>query len=53
MIQSRNHPERYAIIAGNGHFPFLVLEAAHDQGIKPLVVAIKEEASPEALNAGE
>ncbi len=47
MIQPGNHSERYAIIAGNGHFPFLVLEAAHDQGIKPLVVAIKEEASPE------
>jgi len=38
---------RYAIIAGNGSFPFLVLEAARDQGIQPLVVAIKEEASPE------
>jgi DUF1009 family protein len=37
---------RYAIIAGNGRFPFLVLEAARDQGIDPLVVAIKEEASP-------
>ena len=39
--------DRYAIIAGNGHFPFLVLEAARDQGIDPLVVGIKEEASPE------
>jgi len=39
--------ERYAIIAGNGHFPFLVLEAAREQGIDPLVVGIKEEASPE------
>src|SRR5438093_1674337 len=39
--------ERYAIIAGNGHFPFLVLDAARDQGINPLIVAIKEEASPE------
>jgi len=38
-------PDRYAIIAGNGHFPFLVLEAARDQGIDPLVVGIKEEAS--------
>ncbi len=47
MTQPANHLERYAIIAGNGHFPFLVLEAAHDQGIKPLVVAIKEEASLE------
>jgi hypothetical protein len=39
--------DRYAIIAGNGRFPFLVLEAARDQGIDPLVVGIKEEASPE------
>ena len=39
--------DRYAIIAGNGRFPFLVLEAAQDQGIQPLVVGIKEEASPE------
>ena len=38
---------RYAIIAGNGSFPFLVLEAARGQGIDPLVIAIKEEASPE------
>jgi DUF1009 family protein len=38
---------RYAIIAGNGSFPFLVLDAARDQGIQPVVVAIKEEASPQ------
>jgi hypothetical protein len=38
---------RYAIVAGNGSFPFLVLEAARDQGIDPLVVAIQEETSPE------
>ena len=39
--------DRYAVIAGNGGFPFLVLEAAHHQGIEPLVVAIQEEASPD------
>ncbi|MEJ2007839.1 MAG: UDP-2,3-diacylglucosamine diphosphatase LpxI [Acidobacteriota bacterium] len=39
--------DRFAIIAGNGRFPFLVLDAAHDRGIDPLVVAIKEEAFPE------
>jgi UDP-2,3-diacylglucosamine hydrolase len=38
---------RYAVIAGNGSFPFLVLDAARDQGIEPLVVAIKEETLPE------
>ncbi len=47
MTEQCDPESRYAIIAGNGHFPFLVLEAAHDQGIKPLVVAIKEEASAE------
>ena len=39
--------DRYAVIAGNGRFPFLVLEAARGQGIEPLVVAIQEEASPD------
>jgi len=39
--------DHYAIIAGNGRFPFLVLEAAVQRGIDPLVVAIKEEAFPE------
>jgi DUF1009 family protein len=39
--------DRYAIIAGNGRFPFLVLEEARREGIEPLVVAIQEEASPE------
>lgn len=39
--------DRYAIIAGNGRFPFLVLDAAVERGIDPLVVAIKEEALPE------
>jgi len=47
MNAPSNTPARFAIIAGNGSFPFLVLEAAHDQGIDPLVVAIREEASPE------
>ena len=47
MSQSAISGPRYAIIAGNGSFPFLVLEAARNQGIDPLVVAIKEEAWPE------
>jgi UDP-2,3-diacylglucosamine hydrolase len=42
--------DRYAVIAGNGQFPFLVLEGAQAQGITPLVVAIREEASSD-LNA--
>jgi len=47
MSQPANAAPRYAIIAGNGSFPFLVLEAARDQGIQPVVVAIEEEASPQ------
>lgn len=44
---------RLAVIAGNGRFPFLVLEAAKDQGLDPIVFAIKEEASPDlAREAG-
>lgn len=45
MTQSQTG--RLAIIAGNGTFPFLVLEGARRQGINPIVFAIKEEASPE------
>jgi UDP-2,3-diacylglucosamine hydrolase len=39
--------DRLAIVAGNGRFPFLVLDAAREQGLDPFVVAIKEETSPE------
>jgi len=35
------------LIAGNGRFPFLVLEGARSQGIEMAVIALKEEASPE------
>lgn len=38
---------RVGLIAGNGRFPFLVLEAARSQGIDIVVAAIKEEASPD------
>jgi len=38
---------RLGLIAGNGRFPFLVLEAARAQGHEVVVVAAKEEASPE------
>ena len=40
-------PVRWGLIAGNGQFPFLVLEAARSQGIDMAVIAIREEASPE------
>ena len=38
---------RYALIAGNGRFPFLVLEAARTSGRPMLVAAIRQEADPE------
>jgi DUF1009 family protein len=37
----------WGLIAGNGRFPFLVLEGARSQGIEMVVIALKEEASPE------
>jgi DUF1009 family protein len=38
---------KYALIAGNGRFPLLVLEAARRAGEDMVVVAVKEEAAPE------
>jgi UDP-2,3-diacylglucosamine hydrolase len=40
-------PARWGLIAGNGRFPFLVLEGARSQGIEMAVIALREEASPE------
>ena len=54
LIHHQPSPEpggRLAIIAGNGRFPFLVAEAAREQGIDPVVFAIREEASPELAQA--
>lgn len=39
--------QRYGLIAGNGRFPFLVLDAAREMGINMVVVAIMEETFPE------
>jgi DUF1009 family protein len=39
--------ERWGLIAGNGRFPFLVLEGARSRGIEMAVIAVREEASPE------
>jgi DUF1009 family protein len=38
---------KYGLIAGNGRFPFLVLEGARARGIEMVVAAIKEETAPE------
>jgi DUF1009 family protein len=40
------------LIAGNGKFPFLVLDAARAQGLDVVVAAIKEETSPEIEASG-
>ncbi len=44
--------ERIGLIAGNGSFPLLVLDAARAQGFEVIVAAIKEEASPEIEKHG-
>ena len=44
--------QKLGLIAGNGRFPFLVLEAARAQGYEVVVAAIKEEASPDIESRG-
>lgn len=44
--------ERLGLIAGNGKFPLLVLDAARAAGFDVVVVAIKEEAFPEIESHG-
>jgi DUF1009 family protein len=44
--------QRLGLIAGNGKFPFLVLDAARAQGYEVVVAAIKEEAFPEIESRG-
>jgi DUF1009 family protein len=43
---------RLGLIAGNGRFPFLVLDAARAQGYEVVVAAIKEETFPEIESHG-
>jgi DUF1009 family protein len=44
--------EKLGLIAGNGKFPFLVLDAARAQGYEVVVAAIQEEAFPEIESHG-
>jgi DUF1009 family protein len=39
--------EVFGLIAGNGRFPFLILEAARARNLRMVVAAIREETSPE------
>jgi UDP-2,3-diacylglucosamine hydrolase len=47
MPETSANSTGWGLIAGNGRFPFLVLEGARSQGIEMAVIAIKEEASAE------
>jgi UDP-2,3-diacylglucosamine hydrolase len=47
-----SHREKIGLIAGNGKFPLLVLDAARAAGYEVVVVAIKEEASAEIESHG-
>jgi DUF1009 family protein len=44
--------QKLGLIAGNGKFPFLVLEAAKSQGLEVIVAAIREETSPDIERHG-
>jgi UDP-2,3-diacylglucosamine hydrolase len=44
--------KRIGLIAGNGRFPLLVLEAARARGFEVIIAAIKEEALPEIEQHG-
>jgi DUF1009 family protein len=47
MPEALQNNSGWGLIAGNGRFPFLVLEGARSQGIEMAVIALREEASPE------
>ena len=44
---AKHGAKRLGLIAGNGRFPFLLLDAARAQGLSVVVAAIKEETDPE------
>lgn len=46
MPAAEDTSRNWGLIAGNGDFPFLVLEGARSRGIDMAVIAIREEASP-------
>jgi DUF1009 family protein len=50
-MQQQSTP-KLGLIAGNGRFPLLVLDAARTQGYEIVVAAIKEETSPEIESRG-
>jgi UDP-2,3-diacylglucosamine hydrolase len=44
--------EKFGLIAGNGQFPFMVLQSAREQNLDIVVAAIKEETFPEIDSCG-
>ncbi len=44
--------EKYGLIAGNGRFPFLVLQSARERGLDMVIAAIKEETFAEIESCG-
>jgi DUF1009 family protein len=46
-MRARDEDNTLGLIAGNGRFPFLLLDAARAQGLRVVVAAIKEETEPE------
>jgi UDP-2,3-diacylglucosamine hydrolase len=53
MPEANTNAAGWGLIAGNGRFPFLVLEGARSQGIDMAVIAIKEEASAELARSAK
>src|SRR6201996_6308058 len=47
MPYSKRRMQNLGLIAGNGRFPFLLLDAARAHNLHVVVAAIKEETSPE------
>src|SRR5205085_9683620 len=47
MPDANTNTTGWGLIAGNGRFPFLLLEGARSQGIDMAVIAVRDEASPE------
>src|SRR5271169_6988083 len=48
----KDSSHKIGLIAGNGKFPFLVLDAARSRGMQVIVAAIKEETLPEIEEHG-
>jgi DUF1009 family protein len=43
---------KYGLIAGNGRFPFMVIDSARERKLELVIAAIKEEAFPEIESCG-